>query len=380
MINNRGLTSLALICVTVIPLCGMQNLPEISIFPHEKQNTANQKRISFNEDLELSAENNACSLRESDVSNHNAKELLSYFNHQQQSRIQRPHSSIAFSPNKQLIAYGCSNGLIIIVNACNYQIIAYLGAHHHPVTALCFSSDNHYLVSSGSGEKIAVWDVHNITVERQPVVRLNGQHGKQLLSFSPDSRYLAAVSTERRNPKILVWNTADFNQKSPRAIMLHHNECPTQLSFSPDSRCLFIGCSNKKVQCWFLTPQVDGLGYFTWDFDVDPNIPEEVAVQGLCFVNTGHLVTGLASGKIHLWDVEFLLSRQGPGVLNYPRLIANHRIPGELTALYPLGNSNYLGVSSDEEPPPARTSLHIVSLYNSGDLLLSFSSLLDPQS
>ena len=60
---------------------------------------------------------------------------------------------------KDIIAVGCSNGAIIILDRITGSQKAVLSGHTSPVRSITFSSDVTSLVSGGWGKTIKLWDV-----------------------------------------------------------------------------------------------------------------------------------------------------------------------------------------------------------------------------
>ncbi|MBI5934160.1 MAG: WD40 repeat domain-containing protein [Chloroflexi bacterium] len=67
--------------------------------------------------------------------------------------------SLAFNPSATLIAIGCSDGKIVIVDFANLKIVTTLDGHLGAVTAVTFSKDGQSILSAGRDGTVKIWGV-----------------------------------------------------------------------------------------------------------------------------------------------------------------------------------------------------------------------------
>jgi WD40 repeat protein/uncharacterized protein YjbI with pentapeptide repeats/nucleoside phosphorylase len=104
----------------------------------------------------------------------------------------RPVTSIAFSPDSQLLASSSDDNTVRLWDPDTGRLIKPLEGHKHPVRSIAFSGDGR-LLASGSYKEVRLW-----RVDTGALVRAFDCHSHWInsVAFSPDSELLATGSTD----------------------------------------------------------------------------------------------------------------------------------------------------------------------------------------
>ncbi|MFG3117954.1 hypothetical protein ACGF4C_26670 [Streptomyces sp. NPDC048197] len=164
---------------------------------------------------------------------------------------------IAFSPTGHTLAAACDDaaGTIRLWNTADPAHPGRgpsLKAGHH-VNSLVFSPDSRTLAAGSSDSKVHLWKVADpghptplgkpLTGPAQPVMSV---------AFSPDGHTLAAGSADHT---IHLWNVTHLGAIGPLGRPLTGpGDAVTDVVFSPDSRTLAAGNSDGNVDLWSLPP------------------------------------------------------------------------------------------------------------------------------
>ena len=207
---------------------------------------------------------------------------------------------------KDIIAVGCDNGRIIILDGTTGSQKAVLSGHTSYVTSVTFSSDGISLVS-GSGDKtVKLWDVQTGGV----VKTFHGHTGYVLsVSISADCTMIASGSDDKT---ICLWDI----QAEECLHVIGQQDVVYCVSFSPmDSQCL-ISASGSEVCQWNISGckinPVHDISHVTFHLNqiklvlcqgvvvtVDPT---QFYCRG-CLIPGGKLIAVAADSTINLWDI-----------------------------------------------------------------------------
>ncbi len=154
-------------------------------------------------------------------------------------------NSVAFSPDKKLIAAGSDDGTVCIWNLDDAALLYTIGDRKEEtnlaIKSVAFSPDGK-LLAAGSMDTIRVWR----TSDWELTGLLKG-HSAIHISFSKDGNLIAAGSNEG---DILIWQVSE---EKPLKILSGHRATVKSLSFSPDGKFLASAAKDYSVRLWMLS-------------------------------------------------------------------------------------------------------------------------------
>lgn len=150
--------------------------------------------------------------------------------------------SIAFSPVRQILAVGWSDGAISLSDIKTDEppktLAKSLGTMRHEVLCLAFSTDGMLLASGAWDSTVRLWDLKTNKLIRT----LTGHKSKVLsVAFSPDGKTLATCSKE----DVRLWNTEGGENRS----IINHFAI-LDVAFSPDGKTLASGNDDNTISLW----------------------------------------------------------------------------------------------------------------------------------
>lgn len=174
-------------------------------------------------------------------------------------------SSLAFSPDGQVLVSGSADQTVILWDMSDARQPAPLGEplaeHTAEVNCLVFSPDGGLLASGGAENIILLWDVRDPASPKRLGSALGGHSAAvNSLAFSQDGHLLASGSADKT---VRLWEVSDPSQAAQLGAALSaHTEAVNTVAFSPDQKTLASGSDDENIILWDLT---------------DPNQPEQIA-------------------------------------------------------------------------------------------------------
>jgi WD40 repeat protein len=200
-------------------------------------------------------------------------------------------TSLAFSPNGELLASGANEGTVRLWNVKNHKQLAQISAGTLPVKTVAFSPDGHSLVAGDEDGTVSFWN--SATQEQLSGPIHTHDHILNSIAFSPTGRTLATGGVEGL---VRIWSFATHKELGA-PIAVH---APVgSVAFSPNGQILASGDYRHTVQMWSIRTHRQ-LG--------NPLRTSLNTVTDVAFSPDGHILATLTTelfgqGRIQLWDV-----------------------------------------------------------------------------
>jgi WD40 repeat protein len=230
-------------------------------------------------------------------------------------------TSIAFSPNRDLLASGAVNGKVLIWDFSGKKPgqKAQIEVLHDAIHALAFSPDNKRL-AMGSGAHdgfVWLWDVSGS--EPNGLAVLQGHQGPvDCLAFSPDGKLLASGGSDKT---VRVWDVGGLRFIA-RAVFKGHTQPVKAVDFAPDNHSLASGSQDCTVRLW-------NLGRTLWSKERAILQGHEAQINDLSFAGNGTAIASISQDQsIGVWDVTQVQPKE-------KMWLEGHVGPGRLVAYAP---------------------------------------------
>ncbi|OUC15722.1 MAG: hypothetical protein B0A82_05510 [Alkalinema sp. CACIAM 70d] len=148
-------------------------------------------------------------------------------------------STLAFSPDGELLATGDSNNIIRLWNVKLESEVGYLFGHASWVYTVAFSHDGKKLASGSYDGTVRIWSIPS----GECIQVLYGHTDwVRSVSFSPDGKFIASASAE-----IIIW---DESSGKPVRKLEGHQSWIYSVDFHPEKNYLVSGSYDKTIRVW----------------------------------------------------------------------------------------------------------------------------------
>lgn len=155
-------------------------------------------------------------------------------------------TSLAFSPDGELLASGSEDNTIRLWNVINGSINKTLNQHLGAVTCITFSPDGKTLASGSDDGTIILWNIGDETLIK--IMETPAGINPSGIIFSPDGQMLASGADDG---SILLWqiNNGELLQR-----LTGHTSYVTSLAYTPDGKILASSSSDGTIRLWGVKP------------------------------------------------------------------------------------------------------------------------------
>jgi RNA polymerase sigma factor (sigma-70 family) len=163
-------------------------------------------------------------------------------------------SSLAFSPDGDLLALALSDGTVWLRRTLDGETVHRLGGHTGKVLSLAFSPDGRYLATGSEDHSLNLWQMRaepdgRVAVEH--ILTLQHPDWVRALAFSPDSALLATGAFDRNTR---LWRVPDGKLLDPPMHTWHQ---VLDVAFSPDGHTLALGTVGGNLHLWHVAETED---------------------------------------------------------------------------------------------------------------------------
>lgn len=221
--------------------------------------------------------------------------------------------SIAYSPDRALLAAGDSNGVLRVWRLADYQLLLTVPGHTDWAKAVAFSPDGHTLASGGDDAMIHLWDI----ATGQALQTLLGHTNYvQAIAFHPQGQ----LASGSHDGTLKLWNT---RTGSAVATLVGHGGPVRAVAYSPDGTYLASGSSDCTVKLW---DTATGSCLATLEGHRD-------RIWTLAWHGDGKiLASGSSDHTIRLWDLATQTCRLTLSGHSHPVLAVDFSADGQLLA------------------------------------------------
>ncbi|KAK3841824.1 MAG: WD40-repeat-containing domain protein [Linnemannia gamsii] len=150
-------------------------------------------------------------------------------------------SDLVYSPDGQLIATACQDGIARILDASSGQCVKNLSGHLGGVSSVAFSPDAKLLVSGSSDKTIRLWDVGT----GQLIRTLEGhENAISKVLFSSNEIHIASSSFDKT---VRIWSATKGDCET---TLRGHSESVISIAYSPCGNRLVSSSEDGTIRMW----------------------------------------------------------------------------------------------------------------------------------
>ncbi len=195
--------------------------------------------------------------------------------------------ALAYSPDGTLLAAGCQDQILRLLDAQSGTIRLELKGHTDRISGVAFAPDSKRVASAGYNDHtVRLWDAATGTLQN---TLSTGTFGATAVAFSPDGKTVAGGVG---NGDVIVW---DAQSGAVLHTLTGHKYAVWSVAFSPDGKSLASGSADNTVNI-----------YDTNTGAVNLTLTGHTGfVFGVRFAPDGQtLATGSADRTVRLWDAR----------------------------------------------------------------------------
>ncbi len=152
--------------------------------------------------------------------------------------------ALAFSSDGRYLASGGADDVVRLWNPSNGSLLRVLEGHEGTVTSVAFSRDNTKVASSSADGTVRIWDV--ATGELQTTVFVTPHYAATSTDFSPDGTHVIA-GIGFSDSTAAIWDTTEL---LPVRRLDGHSSAVTAVAWSPTLDRVITGSDDRTVRLW----------------------------------------------------------------------------------------------------------------------------------
>jgi len=206
-------------------------------------------------------------------------------------------SSVAISPNDEIVASGSWDDTIILWRAFDGAMLHHLRGHSESVFSIAFSPDSSTLASCDAVGQVILWDVES--GEKLNAFQAHETYTRGI-AISPEGKYLATGASDET---VKIWDPEGGN------LLKSLDACSVRdIEFSMNGDILAAGCGDEQMMFW-------NVGEFNFKASIDTG----ALVQNLVLSANGEVVAAaLGDQRVKVWRIDTGIVMQNIDLHNLP--------------------------------------------------------------
>lgn len=191
-------------------------------------------------------------------------------------------AAVSFSKDSRLLAIGCADGLVLVVDRQSNQAI-WSTNYSKSVRAVAFSAKLNRLAVAGADDLARILDFDT----RREIWSFNHANSVNAVCFSPDG----LLATVAMDPMVRIWDTVRASTNLVAQFTLGAECAGLAVAFSQDGKYLAAGSSDYTVRVWDWRKPSEIV-----------RVKHEGEIVAVAFTSDGHyLATASRDGSARLW-------------------------------------------------------------------------------